>query len=104
VISKLIVQHRLDGVLYGQSEFQICGSVAEVHNDMFKFSANIYRDLLLDVENIKQLLRLNGISKLRVVGDANDLRIKKYWKLMGFLNPISLEVKGKSIHYAEMEI
>jgi len=104
MISRLIIQHRLNGYLYGQSEFQICGSVAEVHNDMFKFSANIYRDLLLDVEYIKQLLKLNGVSKLRVIGDANDLRIKKYWRLMGFLNPISLGVKDKSIHYAEMEI
>jgi len=104
MISRLIIQHRLNGYLYGQSEFQICGSIAEVHNDMFKFSVDIYKDLLIDFENLKQLLKLNGVSKLKIIKNTKDLQFEKYCMLMGFFNSTTLDIDGKNIYYAEMEI
>lgn len=104
MISRLIIQHRLNGYLYGQSEFQIYGSVAEVHNDMFKFNGDIYKDLLIDFENLKQLLKLNGVSKLVVMKINGDLKIKKYCEIMGFLSSTILKIEGEDTYYAEMEI
>ena len=91
------------------SKVTVCiqDGVAEIHQDVYKFTLGIYRDFLLAFEDLKEKLK-EHYNVHRLITATTQLnmnsKMKKYWKLLGFFEVEKLNISGLDLVYSQMEI
>ena len=84
---------------------EISDTICEIHNVMYKWSSNIYKEVFLILEDIKANLHKEGITILATVAPLEDeVRILKYWKMLGFSKVRVIDHEGTPLLYSEMEV
>ena len=86
-------------------EPEISTTIAEIHNVMYKWSPAIYKEVYMVLEDIKRNLKEEGYTILATVAPLEDeVRIRKYWRMLGFSTITQIDHMGTPLLYSEMEV
>ncbi len=80
-------------------------SIAHIHNKVSGFNKEVYKKMLVMFEELKLLLRDNGIKLLATYStDMENKMLPKYWRMFGFGQVNTIIVGGVEMLYTEMEV
>ena len=86
-----------DGVRIADMKVLIQEDSLQIHQEVYKWSKEIYQIFLLEIDALKKLAKSFGKEYLSVCIEPSSKK-DKYYKMFGFEGPVEIE-KGNVIYY-----
>jgi len=89
---------------YGTIKVKLHDNMAELHNDVTRFSKDVYNDVVCDMGDLLDSLKHEGVDTVFVYSSKLTETMKKYWRHVGFTEFKTIPYLGKEVTYSQMEV